>query len=248
MDKTSMILLPLDLDQALTDFYKAPQPNPDFTTRLEQTLAAQILGMPHSLKAQQPQKGKTFMHTLCARPILAVLLVLLALAVLTGAAYAIGRLSGFIPGFGFVQDASQVQILDTPVQTTWNDLTLEVPTAFGDPTRFWVQATLSRSPHPQALYDAQITLPDGQTRLLQQAGWSDESDGHVSLLFQFPPLPAGVTHLTLQIRYSLPGDAAWAASTFRSLCALCAPMKSSRPCPSCPMHRWVRWLAKHKTD
>lgn len=231
MNETSMILPP-NLDQALTDFYTAPQPNPDFTARLEQTLAAQIPGMPRSLKAQPPKNGKTLMHTLRARPALAILLVLLALAVLTGAAYAIGRLSGFIPGFGFVQDASQVQMLDTPITTPWEDLTVQVPSAFGDQTRFWVQASLSRPPHPQAFYDAHISLPGGETLPLQQSNWSDESDGRVSLLFQFPPLPAGVTHLTLQIRYALPGGAAWASL---DIPLALRPLRSDEIIPALPV-------------
>jgi len=41
------------------------------------------------------------MQTLRARPIFALIVVLIALSLLTGVVYALGRLTGFIPGFGF---------------------------------------------------------------------------------------------------------------------------------------------------
>ena len=53
------------------------------------------------------------MHLLRTRPIMAVIAVILALLLLTGIAYAVGRLTGFIPGIGFVQDVHSV--LETPV-------------------------------------------------------------------------------------------------------------------------------------
>ncbi len=230
------LTLPPGLEQALTDYYAAPQPDPAFADRLERQLVAQVSDLRAQISDLRHAPRRTFMQTLRARPALAILFVLLALALLTGAAYAIGRLSGYLPGFGFVQDAHQVQILDAPAAAPWDDLTLEIVNAFGDETRFWVQATLSRAPHPQALYDAQISLPGGETLTLQQSSWSDEADGRVRLLFQFPPLPAGVSAFTLYVRYApvmdaLPDDSAWRSI---SLPLTLRPLRAEELIPALP--------------
>ena len=48
-----------------------------------------------------PLEKKSLMQTMRTRPVLALVLVVLALLMLTGVVYALGRLAGFIPGFGF---------------------------------------------------------------------------------------------------------------------------------------------------
>ena len=53
------------------------------------------------------------MHMLRTRPLMAVIAAVLALLVLTGIAYAVGRLTGFIPGIGFVEDVHSY--LETPI-------------------------------------------------------------------------------------------------------------------------------------
>lgn len=65
------------------------------------------------------------MMTLRARPILLLLAILLALTLLTGVAYAIGRLTGFIPGIGFVE-TSALRVLAEPVSVTRDGITLTV--------------------------------------------------------------------------------------------------------------------------
>ena len=54
---------------------------------------------------------KSLMQTLRAKPAMLILSVLIALTLLTGVAYALGRLAGFIPGFGFTGDTSMVYVL-----------------------------------------------------------------------------------------------------------------------------------------
>ena len=58
------------------------------------------------------------MQTLRARPILAFLVAILALLALTGMVYALGRLTGFIPGFGFTSNTGVVYVLAEPVEST----------------------------------------------------------------------------------------------------------------------------------
>lgn len=77
---------------------------------------------------------KTFMQTLRARPSLAMILALLALLLLTGVAYAIGRLTGFIPGVGFVQTNS-LRVLAEPVSQTRDGITVSIEQVVVDTER-----------------------------------------------------------------------------------------------------------------
>lgn len=69
---------------------------------------------------------KTFIQTLRARPALAILIVLVALSLLTGIAYAVGRSLGYIPGVGLVEDGAPVRTLAEPVTQTRQGVTLTV--------------------------------------------------------------------------------------------------------------------------
>lgn len=84
--------------------------------------------------AARLNQRKTFMQTLRARPALAILLALLALLLLTGVAYAIGRLTGFIPGVGFVQKDS-LRVLTEPVSQTQDGITVSIEQVFADSER-----------------------------------------------------------------------------------------------------------------
>src|SRR5688572_24309471 len=68
---------------------------------------------------------RTLMQAVRARPALAILLAILALLVLTGVAYAIGRSLGYIPGVGFVQPAS-LRVLVEPVHQTREGVTVTI--------------------------------------------------------------------------------------------------------------------------
>ncbi|MEB2334186.1 MAG: hypothetical protein OZ914_07720 [Anaerolineaceae bacterium] len=77
---------------------------------------------------------KTLMTTLRARPILMTLTILLALTLLTGAVYAIGKLTGFIPGVGFVE-TSTLRVLAEPVAVTHDGITVSVEQVVADSER-----------------------------------------------------------------------------------------------------------------
>lgn len=144
------------------------------------------------------------MQTLRARPALAILLVILALALLTGAAYAIGRLSGYIPGFGFSQDTSAALTLLEPVEISREGITLRVAQAVSDSERFSVTVeqtgqveTASDFIHPSAV----ITLPDGRELEFRESGGGDtETEARQIFTFLFAPLPPETRELTLRDR------------------------------------------------
>ncbi|NMC81132.1 MAG: hypothetical protein GYA59_17365, partial [Chloroflexi bacterium] len=110
---------PPELESALFEFYAGPQPDAAFAARLEEQLRRR---QTESVLPERPThvslwaSRRSLMKTLRARPLLALLVAVLAVLVLTGVAYAIGRLAGFIPGVGFVEDVQSV--LKEPVVVT----------------------------------------------------------------------------------------------------------------------------------
>jgi hypothetical protein len=77
---------------------------------------------------------KSFMQTLRARPVLAILVVLLALILLSGVVYAIGRSLGYLPGVGFVEPSS-LRVLTEPVSQTRGGVTVSIAQVVADSER-----------------------------------------------------------------------------------------------------------------
>lgn len=70
---------------------------------------------------------RTFIMVLRARPVLVALLILLTLALLSGAAYAIGKATGgYIPGIGFIDQSAPLRVLANPVTVTREGITLTI--------------------------------------------------------------------------------------------------------------------------
>lgn len=115
--------LPPSLRSAMDTFYTTPQPDSAFAEGLEAQLRQHQIELTKADPAAASSKQKpgslhlthrsSFMHMLRTRPFLTLIAAILALLLLTGIAYAAGRLTGFIPGIGFVQDVHSV--LETPV-------------------------------------------------------------------------------------------------------------------------------------
>ena len=103
--------LPPDLEVAIKKYYTAPDPSLEFASQLD--LELRRYGANASDSSQRNQRF--FIRSLRTRPALAILLVILALLLLSGVAYAIGRLSGFIPGFGFT--SGDAYLLNGPMET-----------------------------------------------------------------------------------------------------------------------------------
>ena len=110
------------------------------------------------------------MQTLRARPALALFILLLALALLTGVAYAIGNALGYIPGVGIIDQSAPIRVLAEPVSITRDGITVSVNQAVltGTETRldFGVSGVpLSAYPKKEAVSGCieheYLLLPDG---------------------------------------------------------------------------------------
>ncbi|HEY6012015.1 MAG TPA: hypothetical protein VIX18_11135, partial [Nitrospirota bacterium] len=94
---------------------------------------------------------KTFMTTLRTRPLVAALIALLILLVMSGAAYAIGRTLGYIPGVGLVENESGMRVLAEPVSVTREGVTLTVTQALVYPD------------HIQLIYEVSGIAPENNS-------------------------------------------------------------------------------------
>jgi len=160
------------------------------------------------------------MQTLRARPLMAIVIVILALLLLTGVVYAIGRLTGYIPGIGFVQTNS-LRVLAEPVSQTREGISVTIEQVIVDAERMviiykteglTIEAANSKgegatfgSPHLLLLPDGSILqeTPEigyGGTAeplindLHTEGGWPN----YVARLV-YPPVPSPVDELTLLI-------------------------------------------------
>ena len=89
---------------------------------------------------------RDFMQTVRARPALAMLLVLLALALLSTAAYAIGKATGYIPGVGIVNQSTPLRILAEPVSLEREGITVSVKQVVADLDRTVVEYVVDAIP------------------------------------------------------------------------------------------------------
>jgi hypothetical protein len=157
---------------------------------------------------------KDFMQTVRTRPALAALLVLLALALFSGVAYAIGKVTGYIPGVGIVDQSVPLRILAQPVSLEREGLTVTVKQVVTDSDRTFVEYTVDgipiRSDQPPMCYTVPLLqLPDGSSLELM-SGESGGFGGEVGTFVRFEttvssaPIPAGVERVTFFLSCILP--------------------------------------------
>lgn len=168
-------------------------------------------------------EGRTVLQALRARPIVAIVVALVSLALLSGAAYAIGRALGYISGIGLVEPGAGLRVLAAPVVIERDGITLTVTqgmvtseqTVLVFRVEHIPESALARdvaegeTPPPVCSPSDQLRLADGR-RLA-----SDSSEGGgwgLGFAFRetFGPLPADVNEATLLVSCLLgttPGSA-----------------------------------------
>jgi len=85
------------------------------------------------------------------RPVMAVLLAIFTLLVLSGAAYALGRTLGYLPGYGLVDNSSGLRVLAEPVAVTRDGVTLTISSVFVYPD------------HVELVYDVTGLAPENDS-------------------------------------------------------------------------------------
>ncbi|MFZ5884832.1 MAG: hypothetical protein ACOYYI_13755 [Chloroflexota bacterium] len=156
---------------------------------------------------------RTLMTTLRARPVLTLVLVLLTLALLTGAAYAIGKMTGYIPGVGLVDQSAPIRILtDKPsVQREGITLTMKQVIVDSNKTRvmYHVKGISMQDASAQECMKAPSLLAENGVRFESTGGYVDNVGGENGILrfdadFTFPSLPDDLTKVTLVSPCDLP--------------------------------------------
>jgi hypothetical protein len=162
---------------------------------------------------------KTAMQTLRARPALLILFVLLALALLSGVAYAIGRSLGYIPGVGLVDQSAPLRVLAEPVSVTRDGITLTVEQATLALNKTVIVYTIEgvtwdMRPHqegvPGCYASAGIRLPDGSFLRRQTGSGGVSAEGRWETRMTYSPVPKDVNEaifLLECIQETLPGTA-----------------------------------------
>ena len=159
--------------------------------------------LPH-LTAQLERK--TLMQTLRARPMLALIIVVLALLVLTGVAYAVGNLLGYVPGVGLVDRSAPLRVLAAPVSQTRDGITLTVGQALLSADKSVLSlkvAGVPQSAYPKdeassgCLGRVDLRLPDGT--LLPGGYISGGNWGTFDSRLSYGPIPAKVEDATLLV-------------------------------------------------
>lgn len=115
--------LPQKLQDALANYYASPKPSAEFAAGLEAQLRQR---MKAKQRRQTTPERNAFMKLIKTRPLVAMLITLVILLVLSGVAYALGRVFGYIPGIGLVDQTVPLRVLAEPVSVTRDGITLTV--------------------------------------------------------------------------------------------------------------------------
>lgn len=177
-------LIPSDLDTTLNKFYASQQPDPVFADRLEKQLRQCHTKMT-SIKMKM---NTTFLQRLRTRPMLVLFYAVLAFIILTAMVYVLGRMTGFIPGFGFTSQDNPVFVLTEPLERNAGGVEVYVSQAVNDGESFWMEMTVSGVPE-EALFSGSYTLIlNDETVPMQACATSDSSEDKIVLHCLFAPI------------------------------------------------------------
>lgn len=115
--------LPQELQDAMTGYYASQVPSLQFAARLEAQLRQKMNSIP---RRQAIHERWSFLKLIQAQPLTAILIALIILLVLSGVAYALGRILGYIPGIGLVDQTVPLRVLVEPVSVTREGITLTI--------------------------------------------------------------------------------------------------------------------------
>jgi hypothetical protein len=136
------------------------------------------------------------------RPVVAVLIALLILLTLSGVTYALGRIFGYIPGVGIVDQSAPLRVLVEPVVAERDGLTVTVSEVVSDSDHTFVAYAVDgilmpKQGLPMCGVIPSLKLPDGSTLEILSGG-SGGFGGRAGEPVRFetsvyyPPVPADV--------------------------------------------------------
>lgn len=192
---------PLNIEANLSSLFSSSQPRKEFVDDLAMKLHFQYQEQKSLQREISPKRDGSFLsigRKLMAKPVLLVVSVLIAVMVLTGIVYAVGQLSGYIPGFGFSNGNETIYVLEEFVVKEENGLKLQVEQAVSNEERFWVKLQIENLVELPFFSSSYLLLEDG-TRIELDSSGSSYQDGPTMLTYTFPPLPTDTINLTMFI-------------------------------------------------
>ena len=157
---------------------------------------------------------KSVMQTFRTRPVFALFIVLVALGLISSVTYAIGKVTGYIPGVGLVDDSVPIRVLAAPVVMERDGVTVTIGQVVADVDRTFIAYAFDGIPFPgdsspMCGFMPSLQLPDGSTLEILgggAGGWGGETG--VPIRFEttvyYPPIPAGIDAVTVTIPCILP--------------------------------------------
>lgn len=156
----------------------------------------------------------SFMQTLRARPVLAIVIALFVVLLLTGVVYAIGKATGYIPGVGIIDQSAPLRVLAELVTVTRDGVTITVTEAVlsADKTVILLKVEgVPREAYPNdesigCMGNANLRLADGtilEGGTIGAGGWT-----HFENRLEYGPIPANVNEADLTfdcIGFTIPG-------------------------------------------
>jgi len=168
--------------------------------------------------AARLNQRKTIMQTLRTRPALAILLAIFAMLLLTGVAYAIGRLNGYIPGIGIVDQSAPIRVLTEPATVKQQGISLTVLKVVADSTRAFISYRVDGIPRiengiPACLNTPELHLPDGSNLENRSGSGGNAIMKNGDFMYYeaegvYSPIPSGSNDATFVLTCVLPGASA----------------------------------------
>ena len=160
------------------------------------------------------ENGKSIRGIIRTRPVMAIFIAILALLLLSGFVYALGRSLGYLPGVGIVDQSVPIRVLAEPIVMKRDGVTVTVIQVVTNAESTFVAYALDgilipRNSPPMCSALPSLQLPDGSVLELLSGGHGGFG-GEVGTYVRFEttvyysPLPADVDHLTFALDCILP--------------------------------------------
>jgi len=192
----------IDLCPRISAALQTLTPSPDSAPPLSQLPAVSVEDKKETIISKPSILERSmWMQTLRAKPVLIALILIFALAMLSGAAYALSRSLGYLPGVGIIEQGSPIRVLAEPISQTQQGITLTVQEATLTAERtviVYTQHGVPREPLAQgedlsACHQSpQLRLPNGDTLTFTAGRGGIDMQGRWEFRLTYPPLPVTV--------------------------------------------------------
>jgi len=161
---------------------------------------------------------KSLMQTLRTRPLLMTVMAIVAILLLSGVAYALGRSLGYIPGIGIVDQSVSIRILAEPVTVQKQGISVTVSKVVADSIRTFISYRVDGIPLGKTGIPVCATIPG--MHLADGTDLEDKSgSGCTAVLHNgnavyyedekiFSPIPNGTNNVTFVLSCVLPDGSA----------------------------------------